>query len=240
MLKDKTILAVVPARSGSKGIADKNMQPLKGISLIGWVGKTLGQVPFIDARIMSTDSVAYAHEAERYGLEAPFLRPPHLSTDQAGAVETMQHALLEAEKHYRRRFDVILIMEPTSPLRTSEDVERTATKLVETGADSVVTVSPLSTRSHPRKVLEVEGDGRLGFVMEGGNQIKARQDLGADLYWRNGVCYALTRECLLDKGVIFTDNTLPEIITRPVVNIDELIDMEWAEFLMNRLESLKV
>lgn len=240
MLKDKIILAIVPARSGSKGIADKNMQPLRGISLIGWAGKTLGQVPFIDARIISTDSPEYAREGERYGLEAPFLRPPHLSTDQAGAVETMQHALLEAEKHYKRRFDVILITEPTSPLRTPEDVERTATKLVETGADCVVTVSPLSTRSHPRKVLQLEDDGRLGFLMEGGNRIKVRQDLGVDLYWRNGICYALTRECLMDKAVIFTDNTLAEIITRPIVNIDEQIDMEWAEFLMTKFEGSKV
>src|SRR5215210_4771724 len=111
MLNNKTVIAIVPARSGSKGIPNKNMQALKGVSLIGWAGKTLGQVPFIDARIISTDSPEYAREGQRYGLDAPFLRPPHLSNDQAGAVETIQHALLEAEKHYRQRFEVILLAE---------------------------------------------------------------------------------------------------------------------------------
>jgi len=236
MLRDKSVLAVVPARSGSKGIPNKNMQPLKGVSLIGWAGKTLGSLPFIDARVIFTDSPEYAQEGQRYGLEAPFPRPSHLSTDRVGAIETIQYALTEAERHYGRRFDVILIVEPTSPLRAPEDVERATTKLVESGADSVVTVSPLTEKSHPRKVL-VEEDGRLGFLVEGGNEVKARQSLTGNYYWRNGACYALTRECLMEKAVIFAENTLPEIITRPLANIDEPIDLEWAEFLLNRQQA---
>jgi CMP-N-acetylneuraminic acid synthetase len=237
MLRGKSVLAVVPARSGSKGIPNKNMQPLKGVSLIGWAGKTLSRLPFIDARVIFTDSPEYAQEGQRYGLEVPFPRPAYLSTDQVGAIETIQYVLTESERHYNRRFDIILLIEPTSPLRAPEDIERVTVKLVESGADSVVAVSPFSEKAHPRKML-VEENGRLGFLLEGGNEIKARQSLIGNYYWRNGVCYALTRECLMDKGVIFAENTLPDIMTRPVVNIDEPIDLEWAEFLLTRQQAM--
>lgn len=236
MLEGKRILAVVPARSGSKGIPHKNMRKLKGISLIGWAGKTLAQLPFVDAKVISTDSPEYAREGQRYGLDAPFLRPAYLSTDDAGTVETVQHALLESERHYGMRFDIILIIEPTSPLRTPEDVERAVRRLIETGADSVVTVSPLWSKAHPLKILTLE-NGRIGFFIKEGKDIKARQALSGNLYWRNGICYALTRRCLMELGTIFTENTMPEIITRPVVNIDDPIDIEWAEFLLSRFAS---
>ena len=94
MLNGKRILAVVPARSGSKGIPHKNLQPLQGISLIGWAGRTLQAVSFLDARVISTDSPAYAREGARYGLDAPFLRPRTLSTDRAAAIDVARHALL--------------------------------------------------------------------------------------------------------------------------------------------------
>ena len=236
MFNNQRILAVVPARSGSKGIPDKNMQPVLGTSLIGWAGRTLAQVDAIDTRLLSTDSPRYAAEGERYGLEAPFLRPEQLSTDQATAIDTMQHALHEAEQHYGVRFDVILIVEPTCPLRRPEDIAQTIQCLVESGADSVVTVSPLPAKSHPRKILTVE-DGRIHFFQAGGNTITSRQMLEGGLYWRNGVCYALTRSCLLEKGVIFTDNTLPIVITRPIVNIDEPLELRWAELLMGEHEA---
>lgn len=236
MMNGKRILAVVPARSGSKGIPNKNMRELCGTSLIGWAGKTLSQLPFLDARILSTDSEEYTREGERYGLAAPFLRPAQLSGDKAGAIETMQHALVEAERHYDTRFDVLLIVEPTSPLRMPDDIERVTRRLVESGADSVVTVSPLSSKSHPRKILKV-ANGWLDFWQAGGNSVVDRQALSTNLYWRNGVCYALTRECL-ERGLIFTERTLPDIITRPIVNIDEELELDWAEFLMRRFPSL--
>jgi len=232
MISGKKVITIVPARSGSKGIPDKNIRPLAGTSLIGWAGKCLSQLTWIDARILSTDSSLYAAEGEKYGLTAPFIRPPHLSTDTAGAIETTAHALLESEKHYGMVFDIVLIIEPTSPFRKPEDVEQAVHVLVSTGADSVVSVSELSSKAHPLKVLKV-ADNRLHFYDEQGAGVVARQTLGT-LYWRNGICYALTRECLLEKKRIFTDNTLPLIIKREIVNIDEPIDLEWAEFLIQR------
>lgn len=231
MIGGRRVLAVVPARSGSKGIPDKNMQPLGGVSLIGRAGDTLAACPWIDARLLSTDSERYAEEGRRHGLDAPFLRPDALSGDAAGAVETLQHALTAAEDHYGARFDVVLIVEPTSPLRTPEDLEACARLLVEGDADSVVAVSPLESKSHPRKIL-VQRDGRLGFFAADGGSVTGRQQLEDGYYYRNGICYALTRRCLMERGAILTETTLPYVVHRPVVNIDHPLELRWAELLL--------
>ncbi|MGH2454267.1 MAG: cytidylyltransferase domain-containing protein [bacterium] len=230
MFEGRRVLALVPARSGSKGIRDKNLQRVRGISLIGWAGQTLAQVPFLDGRVLSTDDARYAAEGRRHGLDAPFVRPAALSTDAAPVVLAMQHALGESEAHYAIRFDIILLVEPTSPWRTAGDIERATRRLIATGADSVVTVSPLSANFHPRKLLTLAA-GRVAFLEEEGRQVVARQELSGGLYWRNGVCYALTRACLMEHGAIFTAHTVAEIIDHPVVNIDDPFELVVAERL---------
>lgn len=233
MFLGKTILAVVPARSGSKGIPHKNMKKIRGRSLIGWAGRTLAAIGWIDAKVISTDSKSYAAEAKRNGLAAPFLRPAKLSTDAAGAMETMQHALFACEDYYQKRFDILLIIEPTSPLRVKKDIEQCVRQLIQTGADSSLTVSPLSTKSHPNKIFTIDHD-RVAFYGKEGRRIQSRHQLSGDYYWRNGLCYALTRECLVNKKAVITDNTVPIVVQRPVSNIDDPLDLEWATFLMGR------
>ena len=230
MLEGRRVLAVVPARAGSKGVPDKNLQPLGGVSLIGWAGRTLAALPWLDARVLSTDSPAYAEEGRRYGLAVPSLRPAALSADATPIVQVLQHVVRELERGIPP-FDVILLVEPTSPLRTPEDVERTAHRLLATGAESVATVSPLPARYHPWKLLRMEDEGRLRIADPAGGSIVTRQQLPNGLYLRNGVCYAMTRTCLMDHGAIFTERTVAEIITRPVVNIDEPLDLAWAAWL---------
>ncbi len=234
MLEEKYILAVVPARSGSKGIPNKNMQQLLGTTLIGLAGHCLSKLTWIDKKIISTDSKEYAEEGIRYGLDAPFLRPAKLSSDSAGAIETVTHALLEAERIYGKHFDIVLIVEPTSPLRKPEDIENCTRKLLDSDADSVICVSILNPTSHPAKVMIVN-NGRLDHYETRGASIIGRQSLET-LYLRNGICYAVRRECLLAKKKIITDNTLPSIIEREVINIDNPIELVWAEVLMRRNE----
>ena len=234
MLEGRSILAVVPARSGSKGIPDKNLRPLLGRSLIGWAGKCLAGLDWLDAAVISTDSQAYAEEGIRHGLAAPFLRPAELATDSAGAMETMLHALDESESHFGRTFDILLIIEPTSPLRQPQDLEGSTRELISSGADSVVTVSPLDPKWHPHKIFNLRDD-RLEFFSPAGATVVNRQEL-EPLFWRNGVCYALTRACLKDKKRIITDNTRPWLMEREVVNIDHPLELEWAEALLKKRE----
>ena len=92
MLDGMNVLAIVPARSGSKGIPNKNICELSGISLIGWAGLCLSKLKWLDGKIISTDSKDYAEEGKRYGLDAPFLRPENLSTDTSNIYDTVVHA----------------------------------------------------------------------------------------------------------------------------------------------------
>ena len=232
MLDGRSIVAIVPARSGSKGIPGKNLRELQGLSLIGWASRTLAAAPFVDRRVLTTDSEEYAAEGKRHGLDAPFLRPPHLSGDVAGAVETVQHALAAVEAIDGRFYDIVLIVEPTSPLRHASDLEAAARRLIESGADSVVTVTLLPAKFHPRKVL-VDRDGGLDFLSPDGRSVVARQSLDP-LYFRDGVCYALTRACLLEQKAIFGRRTLAQVTPHRTVNIDEPWELDWAAFLLER------
>lgn len=229
MYSDKRVIAVVPARSGSKGLPGKNMARIAGVSLIGHAGRCLAELPWLDRAIISTDDSDYAAEGQRHGLESPFLRPAELSSDLAGAVDTMVHAVSASESHYGERYDIVLIVEPTSPLRRSSDIEECVRLLVSSSADSVVTVSCLPKKFHPHKVFALDG-GRIGFYEEQGAGVTNRQELG-DLFWRNGACYALTRECLFDRRRIITEDSRALVIDRELANIDDPIELEWARFL---------
>ena len=228
--RDRRVLAVVPARAGSKGIRDKNMLRLGGQTLIARAGAVLAALPWIDRRIISTDSEAYAAEALAHGLEAPFLRPPELAHDTAGAVETLQHALRACETAGDVPYDVVLVIEPTSPLRDPADVEESMQLLAETGADTVVTVSPVDPKFHPHKVFR-QVDGRLAYYAEAGGAVVYRQQL-EPLYTRDGLCYAISRACLLDQAKILGAVTVPRVTTRPVVNIDGPLDVALATTLL--------
>lgn len=227
------VLAVVPARSGSKGIPDKNMACVGGLSLIARAAKVLSQILWLDRCIISTDSPRYAEEARAHGLDAPFLRPSELSTDTAGAWETFAHALQSSEQVDGCRYDLVVVAEPTSPLREPGDIEATTKTMVASNADAALTVSRLDTKAHPHKVFAIT-DGRLRYFNERGAAITARQSL-EPLFSRNGLCYCYRRETLLNKRALITENTVAVITERPVANIDEPLDLLWADFLLERL-----
>jgi CMP-N-acetylneuraminic acid synthetase len=210
------------------------MARLGGVSLIARAATVLHQIPWIDRRVISTDAPQYADEARRYGLDAPFLRPPELSSDTAGALETIVHALETCERIDRCRYDLVILAEPTSPLREAGDIEVTVEELLRTGADTALTVSRIDTKCHPNKLFQIHR-GLLKFYTLTGNTITARQQL-EPLYARNGLCYCFRRETLLTKKSLFTAHTVPVITDRLVANIDELIDLLWAEFLLERLQ----
>lgn len=233
MIEGRTILAVVPARGGSKSIPRKNLKPVGGLSLVARAARVAGALPFVDAALISTDDPGIAAEAEAHGLEAPFLRPAELSGDTATSVEMWRHAWLAAEAHYAKRFDLSVLLEPTSPLRRPEDVERTLRALIETGAPAAVTVSPTPAHYTPHKTLKINDKGEIDFYLEGGAQHSLRQGIPA-YYHRNGLCYAVTRDHLVNQGCIIDRGAVAVVIDRPVVNIDDMFELELAEWLLER------
>ena len=215
---DRTILAVVPARGGSKGIARKNLLKLGGLSLVARAGLVVESLPWIDHAIVSTDDHDIQKEGIRSGLDAPFLRPKELSGDYAAVIDVWQHALIESEKKFATIFDVSILLEPTSPFRTPKQVESTVSKLIRGEYDSVLTVSPTDSKQHPLKQLVINED-KIKHYDQLGKTITARQQL-ENVYHRNGAAYAITRQCLLGYGSITTNKSSFIVISEPIVNID--------------------
>jgi CMP-N-acetylneuraminic acid synthetase len=147
-----------------------------------------------------------------------------------------RHAWLAAEKHYGKRFDLSVLLEPTSPLRRPEDVERTVRALIQAGAPAAATVSPTPAHYTPHKALRINENGVIDFYLEGGAKHSLRQGIPA-YYHRNGLCYAVTREHLVDHGCIIDHGAVAVVIDRPVVNIDDMFELELAEWLLAREKS---
>lgn len=233
MLANKSILAVVPARGGSKGIKLKNLREVGGLSLVARTGKIIEQVAEIDAAVASTDHELIAKEALRHGISVPFMRPPELSGDRVGDVEVLTHALLETEKSLSQKFDIVLMLQPTSPLRTASHVQQCLQTFCDSDVDATWTVSETDPKAHPLKQLKLDVSGGLELYDKGGAQVIARQQLES-LYHRNGVAYAISRECLLTKRSICGDKFNAIVIDDHLANIDTEIDLKWAEFLLNQ------
>ena len=231
-LEGLSILAVVPARRGSKSIPRKNLCVVGGLSLVARAAEVLRAIDWIDNSILSTDDPEIADEGKHHGLDVPFLRPDELAGDTATAAGVWRHAWLAAEQHFQQRFDVSVLVEPTSPLRRPEDIDRTVRALISSKAGCVATVSPTPAHFTPHKTLTVSDDGVLGFFLEDGARHSLRQAIPS-YYHRNGACYAATRQHVVDEGLILDKNTLAVIIDRPMVNVDEPFELELAEWLMS-------
>ena len=223
---------MVPARGGSKGVPLKNIHPLNGQPLLYWTAKFHEELDFVDKAVVSTDNQQIADVATASGLEAPFMRPDSLSGDRIGDLDVLTHALLECERIDNTRYDVVLMLQPTSPFRKRAYISDALDLLVEQEADSVWSVSTADKKFHPLKQLKLS-DGQLDYYDDRGKTIIARQQLD-DLYYRNGIVYAITRSCLLDKQSIRGDRSCGLVIDDLFVNIDGLLEFEWAEYLLQK------
>jgi CMP-N,N'-diacetyllegionaminic acid synthase len=182
------------------------------------VGNVIASVPEIDRAVVSTDHSGIAKAAKIAGIAAPFLRPEAISGDQISDYEVLIHALETTEAIDRRHYDIVVMLQPTSPLRTPQQVSGAIRMLVEGGWDSVWTVSQSDTKAHPLKQLTVAG-GALGYYDPAGARIIARQEL-APVYYRNGIAYVMTRHCLVDQRTIKGARAGAMIVEGEQVSID--------------------
>jgi CMP-N-acetylneuraminic acid synthetase len=228
-----SVLAVVPARGGSKGIPRKNLATVGGRSLIARTAEVVRALPWIDRAVLSTDDAEIADEGRAQGLLVPFLRPAELAGDAASAAGAWAHAWRACESSFGERYDVSLWLQPTSPLRRSDEIERTLQAMIAGGHRAAATVSRVPAHHTPEKTLRMDETGRLSFLHPEGAKHGNRQSIPA--YWtRNGICYAVTRDTLLGHGWIVEHDCVGVVIEHPVANIDEPIDLLFAEFLLAR------
>ena len=231
MISNKRILIVVPARGGSKGIPLKNLRKVNGVPLVAAVGKIIKSLSEIDQSVVSTDHEEIASVAEDAGIAAPFRRPKELSGDRISDIEVLTHALLEMELIDSVTYDIIVMLQPTSPLRKAKHVLDTIKMLVDGAWDAVWTVSETDSKSHPLKQLTINNES-LNYYDKSGDKIIARQQL-EPVYHRNGIAYAIKRECLLNKKSIKGDRTGAFIIKGDHISIDTERDLDLVEFILS-------
>lgn len=231
MYAKKKVLVVVPARGGSKGIPLKNLREVAGISLIAHVGCLVRELDWVDRAVVSTDHPEIAKSATDAGLAIPFWRPPALAGDHIGDIAVLQHALQATEAIDGCIYDIVVMLQPTSPLRKAEHVTATVDRLVEDNLDAVWTVSQTDLKYHPLKQLVFDEQGLLSLWDSRGTEIVARQQL-KPVYHRNGAAYALTRDCLLNQSVLLGARSSAVIIEDPMLSIDTEEDLARAEALL--------
>jgi len=232
MISGHRILVVCPARGGSKGIPLKNLQMFHGVPLVARVGHLVKEIVAIDRAIVSTDHEEIAKIAKESGLDAPFYRPESLSGDRISDLQVLSHALVETERIDQVQYDIVVMLQPTSPLRRTKHVLDTIKMLVDGHWDAVWTVSETDSKNHPLKQLTVTAD-QLDYYDQAGKQIIARQQL-VPVYHRNGVAYAIRRSCLLEQQSIKGNRTGALVLEENMVSIDTHWDLELAEFIYSK------
>ena len=228
------ILAVIPARGGSKGIPNKNLYPLLGKPLIAYTIIESLKSKYITDLIVTTDSTAIKEVAEKYKIEVPFVRPENLSGDNALAIPTIQHATLEYEKIKDIEYDYIIMLQPTAPLRMAFDIDEALGLLITHNSDSVISIVDVDNY-HPMKMKIVE-DGLLKDFQKPPTENPPRQTL-PPVYIVNGAIYATRRDVLINQSSFIGEKCLPYIMPRNrSVNIDNIEDFIIAEYFINNKE----
>lgn len=227
---DQKRIAIIPARSGSKGVPDKNLRKIAGTSLLARAVQCALDSNMFSRIFISTDSEIYAQEAAHLGVETPWLRPPELASDTALVADAIRHTL-ETFKGKGEEFDTLCLLEPSSPLRTTEIIAKTVAAAETAPRDAAFTVSAVPVSYHPLKQFEIGNDGAAKFVMSKAVANVNRQSL-APTYIRNGLAYAVSTAAFLAENSIHGTSAEAIVVDEEVVSIDNLDDFELAEILL--------
>lgn len=224
------MIAIIPARGGSKGLPGKNIKPLNGKPLIAYTIECALKSKRISHVVVSTDSNEIAEIALKYGAEVPFLRPDYLATDEAKAIDNYIYTIHRLSETYNEDIDSIIVLQPTSPLRLTEDIDRAIMMFQEKQADSVISYTQ---EAHPifwHKYIDEEG--RLINIFDD-DTLANRQALHKT-YYPNGAIYVF-KKSIIERGVYYTENTFAYIMPRNrSIDIDYIEDFQYAEFLLSQ------
>lgn len=228
------IVGVIPARGGSKRIPNKNIKEISKKPLIAYTIIESKKSKYLDRLIVTTDDERIAEISKSYGADAPFIRPKELAKDKSNVVDALIHAVkyLESEEKYFP--GIIVLLEPTSPLRTVEDIDLAIKKHLETGADSVVGVVKGDNR-HPLKAKLIKNNKLVDYLFEERKIIRS-QDL-PEVYFRNGAYYSVKKDVLMSMKTLYGKDTRPFIMpAERSIDINEELDFKIVEILLNNRE----
>lgn len=230
MIRGERVVALVPARGGSKGVPDKNVQPLDGKPLVGWPIDVAKGTDAVDRVIVSTDDDRIAETAREFGAEV-LERPPELAEDDSLVVDTVRHAVEELAAEGETA-QYMVLLEPTSPLRVPRDVERCLDRLsAEADLDSVATFTDAEINPHRTWRLR-DGDRPEPFI-PGADPWVPRQEL-PEAFQLNGAVYAFDVDAVTDEGISLLFGTAGAVLMPPErsVDIDTEVDFAIAEAIL--------
>lgn len=229
------MLAVIPARGGSKGLPGKNIRPLAGLPLIAHSILLSRLCPQITRTIVSTDSQEIAEVASQYGADVPFMRPPELAQDDTPMWPVLQHVLSMAEVQGNRRYKYLLLLDPTSPGRLPEDIAGALAKLeAMPDADGIIGVS--RPEFNPIWHCVVERDGWMETLFPSAGSYARRQDVPT-VYRINATLYLWRTEFVRREAGKWLDNgkhLIYEIPERRAIHIDDIDEFSRTEVLIRQ------
>jgi CMP-N,N'-diacetyllegionaminic acid synthase len=233
MYKEKKVLGITMARGGSKGMPRKNIKELVGKPLLSYTIKAGQNSEFLTRHIVSSDDEEIIEVAKQYGADIPFVRPTDLAQDDTPDIPVLQHAINWLRENKDEEYDYIMMLHPTAPLRTGEDIDNSIKKIIDTKADSIMSMKELTDFSL-KKLKKINNDSILPLLAEEGKVTARRQDAKEKVFKRNCAIY-LTKIELIMKGDLFGELSRPYLMPEErSVDINTMTDFELAEFYLTK------
>lgn len=231
------ILAIIPARGGSKGVPRKNIREINGKPLIAYTIEAAKKSCYINRVIVSTDDKEIAQIGKGYGAEVPFLRPLELASDTSPSIDTVIHAIEWMKENENYRPDYICLLQCTTPLKTEEHIDGAVQKLIDTGMDGVVSVCEVE--SHPYWMRVFNGNSLECFIKQESLTLR-RQDL-PKVYEFNGAIWVLKTSAVLKEKSMIVENQTGYIMSiEDSIDIDTELDFKYAEMLIKERKNQKL
>jgi len=226
MIDGKTVLAVIAARGGSKGLPNKNILDLNGKPVVAWSIESAQNSKYIDRLVLSSDDSEINKIAKDLGCDVPFVRPANLATDTAPIHDAVAFTVENLEQSY----DLIMLLQATSPLRTTQDIDSSLETFTRHNASSCISVSP--TSKPPFLTYTLDQENRLQQLIEAPVETVRRQDFPTT-YILNGAIYIVRRQWFMEHHKFFDNTTCAYIMPKNrSVDIDDRLDFMLCEAIM--------
>lgn len=227
MISGVKILAIIPARGGSKGVVRKNLRQVGGKPLIAWAIEAGRASRYIDRLILSSEDAEIIGAARQWGCEVPFVRPAELAQDDTPGIDPVLHAIGELPD-----YDLVTLLQPTSPLRTAADIDGCIELCMAEKAKSCVSVCEVE--QHPAWMYKLDGQRRISPLLSGEPDYPRRQDL-PPVYVLNGAVYVAECEWLRRNRTFIADNTLGYVMPRErSLDIDGELNLKICEEVLRK------
>ena len=228
------ILSVIPARGGSKGIKHKNLQEISGKPLIVHTIEASRSSKLVNRTVVSTDDPKIADVAKKHNADVPFMRPSEYATDTAKSIDVALHALAKCSAIFGECYDLLVLLQPTSPFRKAKHIDEALLLLMEdSNADSLISVREVANDCHPHYVYSINESNRCSPFI-GSTAIRRRQDLPS-AFVRNGAIYAVKSKYLQQHRRLISEyNIAYRMTNEDSINIDTELDLTLARSLVSK------